>query len=111
MGLSIKYEWEDAGTASVRSRHSVAAGAGRLCADVSTQVEVIIMGAGSVAWFPLLNAVFSTHVESLILCAEVRAGNRGGAVIIAVTIISLNVDTRTVHLGAAPTLAIRLSNT
>ena len=34
--LSTKYEGEDTGTAGVRSRHSVAAGAGRLCADVTT---------------------------------------------------------------------------
>ena len=53
----------------------------------------------------------SPHIDSLCLCAEVRAGNRGGAVIIAVTIISLNMDTRTIHLGAAPTLSIRLGNT
>ena len=82
------YEGEGTGTASVRSRHSVAAGAGRLCTDVSTQVEVIIMGADpitrspllkaffsaeakvvivgacSITRFPLSNAVFSTHVES-----------------------------------------------
>ena len=110
------------------------AGAGRLCTDVSTQVEVI-MGAGSVTWFPLLQAVFSTeveviiiragpitgfpllqadlpaHVDSLFFCAEVWAGHCGGAVIIAVTIISLDMDTKTVHLGAAPLLSIALYNT
>ena len=54
-GLILEYEGEDTGTAGVRTRHSVAAGAGRLCTDVSTQVEVIIMGAGSITRFPLLN--------------------------------------------------------
>ena len=111
MSLSIEHEGEDAGTAGVRSRHCVAAGAGRLCTDVSTQVEVIIMGANPITRFPHLNAVLPAHVDSLFFCAEVRAGNRGGAVIIAVTIISLNMDTRTIHLGAAPTLSIALYNT
>ena len=63
-GLSSYYEGEDARTAGVRSRHGVAAGARRLCADVSAQVEVIIMGAGPITRFPLLNAVLSTHVET-----------------------------------------------
>ena len=74
-------------------------------------MEVIIIGAGAVTRFPLLQAVLPTHVDSLILCAEVRAGHGGGAVIIAVTIISLNVDTRAVHLGAAPLLAIGIVKT
>ena len=64
VGHTIEYEGEDAGTARVPSRHSVAAGAGRLCADVSTKVEVIIMGAGSVITrFPLLKAILITHVQ------------------------------------------------
>ena len=46
------------------------------------------MGAGAMTRFPHLNAVFSTHVESLILCAEVRAGNGGDAVFAAITPIS-----------------------
>ena len=104
----------------------MAAGAGRLCADVSAQVEVIIMRAGAVTGFPLLktvfstqveaiimgagsiitrfpllNTVFSTHIESLIFCAEVRASDGGCAVSIAVAIISLDMNTRTVYLGAA----------
>ena len=101
MGHIIVDEREDAGSAGVRSRHSVAAGAGRLCTDVSTEVEVIIMGAGAVTGFPLLQlqAVLSAHVESLILCAEVRAGDGGSAVIIAEA--SICHDTRTVHLGSA----------
>ena len=66
----------------------MAAGARRLCTDVSTQVEVIIMGAGAITRFPLLNAVLPAHVESLILCAEVRAGDGGDAVTIAEAILS-----------------------
>ena len=95
------YEGEDAGTAGDRSRHSVAAGAWRLCADVSAQVEVIIIGADPITRFPLLNAVLSTRVEFLILCAEVRTGDGGGAVVIAEAILSPDETTRTVHLGAA----------
>ena len=94
-------EGEDAGTAGVRSRHSVAAGAGRLYADVSAQVEVIIIGADPITRFPLLNAVLSTHVEFLILCAEVRSGDGGVAVIIAETIFAPNDTSSTVHLGNA----------
>ena len=45
VGLALVSEGEDAGTAGVGTTNSVAAGAGRLCTDVSTQVEVIIMGA------------------------------------------------------------------
>ena len=88
----LPYEGEDAGTAGDRSRHSVAAGAWRLCADVSTKVEVIIIGADPITRFPLLNAVLSTHVEFLILCAEVRSGDGGVAVIIAETIFAPNED-------------------
>ena len=58
-------EGEDAGTAGVRSRHSVAAGAGRLCADVSTQVEVIIIGADPITRFPLLNTDMTTNIPSM----------------------------------------------
>ena len=54
MWLPIEYEWEDTGTAGVGTTDSVAAGAWRLCTDLATQVEVIIMGAGAVTWFPLL---------------------------------------------------------
>ena len=56
------YEGEGTGTAGVRSTDCVAAGAWRLCTDVSTQVEVIIMGAGAVTWLPFLNTVLATHV-------------------------------------------------
>ena len=97
MRLSIEYEGEDAGTAGVRTTDCMAAGAGRLCADVSTQVEVIIIKAGSIAGFPLLKAFFSTHVDSLILCAEVGAGKGGGAVVVAETKVCYR--TRTVNLG------------
>ena len=65
--------------------------------------------AGPVTWFPDLNTVFPTHVESMILCAEVRAGDVGGAVFIADASSSL--DTRTIPLGAAPLLIIRVGNT
>ena len=97
----LPYEGEDAGTAGDRSRHSVAAGAWRLCADVSTKVEVIIIGADPITRFPLLNAVLSTHVQSMILCAEVRTGDGGGAVVIAEAILAQDKTTRTVHLGTA----------
>ena len=76
----------------------MAAGAGRLCTDVSTQVEVIIMGAGAVAGLPLLNAVLPAPVQSKFLCAEVRAGDGRDAVTIAEAILSK--DTRTIHLGS-----------
>ena len=83
-----------------------------LCTYVPTQVEAIIMGAGSIITrFPLLNAVLSTHIESLIFCAEVRASDRGGAVSIAVAIISLDMNTRTVYLGAAPLLSVAFGDT
>ena len=48
--------------------------------------------AGPVTWFPDLYAVLATHVESMILCAEVRAGDGGGAVIIAEAISVFNID-------------------
>ena len=67
------YEGEDAGTADVRSRNGVAAGAGRLCANVSAQVEGVIMGAGALTMFPLLNAVVPTNVKFLIFCTSVRS--------------------------------------
>ena len=102
MNLSTPYKGEDAGTAGVRTIHSVAAGAGRLCADVSAQVEVVIMGAEAVTRFPLLHAVLSAHVEAQLLCAEVRAGNGGGAVFIAVTPACVGIA----HLGVAPLLTI-----
>ena len=79
----------------------MAAGAWRLCTDVSTQVEVIIKQADAITRFPLLYAVFSTHVDSLIFCADVRASDCWVAVLIAVAKISLDMNTRTVHLGAA----------
>ena len=41
--------------------------------------------AGAITRFPDLIAVLPTHVESMILCAEVRAGDGGDAVRIAVT--------------------------
>ena len=48
--------------------------------------------AGPVTWFPDLYAVLATHVESLILCAEVRTGDVGGAVFIAEAISVFNID-------------------
>ena len=57
--------------------------------------------AGPVTGFPSLNAVLPTHVESMILCAEVRTGDGGGAVIIAETIFAPNDTSSTVHLGNA----------
>ena len=74
-------------------------------------MEVIIKRAGAITGFPLLYAVLPAHVESLILCAEVRTGDGGGAVVIAITKLALSVDTRTVHLGAAPLIIIRVGNT
>ena len=55
-------EGEDAGAAGVGTTDSVAAGAWRLCTDLATQVEVIIMGAGSITGFPLLCTDVSAHV-------------------------------------------------
>ena len=81
------YEGEGTGTAGVRSTDCVAAGAGRLCTDVSTEVEVIIMGAGSITGFPSVYAVLSTHVESQLWCAEVWSGDVGSAVSIAEAIV------------------------
>ena len=78
----------------------MAAGAGRLCADVSTQVQVIIMEAASVARLPILKAFLSTHVQSIIMFAEVRAGDGGRAVVIAESVACE--ATRGVHLGGAP---------
>ena len=57
--------------------------------------------AGPVTWFPLLKAVLPTHVESLILCAEVRTGYIGSAVFIAETILTLDKTTRTIHFCTA----------
>ena len=77
----------------------MAAGAGRLCTDVSTQVEVIIMGAGAVTRFPLLQADLTTHVQSQLFFAEVRR-HGGGAVVIAEAMLAVDVDTRagTLHV-------------
>ena len=69
------------------------------CANFSTEVEFIIMEAGPITRFPLFQAVLPAHVESLILCAEVRTGDGGSAVIIAETRVCSH--TRTVHLGGA----------
>ena len=48
--------------------------------------------AGPVTWFPDLYAVLPTHVESMVLCAEVRTGDGGGAVIIAEAISVFNIN-------------------
>ena len=57
------------------------------------------MGAGAVTRFPLFQAVLPAQVQSMILCAEVRAGDGGSAVFIAETNVCQ--DTRTIHLGRA----------
>ena len=62
------------------------------------------MGTGAVTRFPLLNTVLATHVESLILCAEVRAGDGGDAVIIAVAPVSRG-------SGVAPLPSLAVGNT
>ena len=72
MWLPIEYEWEDTGTAGVGTTNCVTAGAGRLCTDIPTEVEVIIMGAGAVAGFPFLCTVYSTHVQSQFIRALFR---------------------------------------
>ena len=69
VGVATIYEGEDAGTARVRSRHSVAAGAWRLCTDVSAQVQVIIMGADPITRSPLLKAFFSAEAEVVVVGA------------------------------------------
>ena len=69
VGVATIYEGEDAGTARVRSRHSVAAGAWRLCTDVSAQVQVIIMGADPITRSPLLKAFFSAEAKVVIVGA------------------------------------------
>ena len=103
MNCTLIYEWENTWSAGVGATDCVAAGAGRLCTDVPTKVEVIIMGTVSITRFPLLQADLPAHVESLILCAEVRAGDGGSAVIIAVTPVwAVLIVTRTVHLGGTP---------
>ena len=60
--------------------------------------------AGSVTWFRDFFAILLARVETQILCAEVRAGDGGGAVNIAVAPVGTATDiiTRTVHLGGAP---------
>ena len=93
------YEGEDAGNVDVRTTDCVAAGAGRLCADLVTEVEVIIMGAHSITMFPLLNTDLTTHVEAMLLLAEVRAACSGDAVVITEAIVGE--ATRAVHLGCA----------
>ena len=98
---TIEHKWEDTWTAGVRPRHGVAAGTGRLCTDVSTQVEVITIGAGAVTRFPLLNTVFCTHVQTQLLCTEVRTGNGWDAASIAESKLAQDKTTRTFHLGAA----------
>ena len=45
------------------------------------------------------------------MCAEVRVCDGGDTFIIAVAIISLDMNTRTVHLGAAPFLSLAVGNT
>ena len=101
MCLSIVYEGKDTGAAGIGTTDCVAAGARRLCADVSTQVEVIIMGAGAVARFPDLFAVLFAPVEAKLGFAEVRTGNGRDAVVIAETILVKDKEANTVHLGGA----------
>ena len=48
--------------------------------------------AGPVTWFPDLYAVLPAPVESMILCAEVRTGDGGGAVFVAEAISVFNID-------------------
>ena len=62
------------------------------------------MGACPITRFPLLQADLPAPVESLILCAEVRAGDGGSAVIIAVTPVSCGI-------GVAPLLSLIVGNT
>ena len=59
------------------------------CADVSTEVEVIIIRADSVTRLPLLNTIVSAPEQPKLWCAEVRAGDDGSAVIIAETPVSI----------------------
>ena len=79
---------------------SITTGFPLLCTDVSTQVEVIIMGACIITRFPLLNADIAAYVQSKIFCAEVREGDGGSAVIVAVANVCQL--TRTVHLVSTP---------
>ena len=59
---------------------------------------------GPITWFPDLFAFPTTHIEAQLLCAEVRVGDGGGAVNIAVAPVgtATNIITRTVHLGGTP---------
>ena len=59
---------------------------------------------GPITWFPDLFAFPTTHIEAELLCAEVRAGDGGGAVNIAVAPVgtATTIITRTVHLGGTP---------
>ena len=58
--------------------------------------------AGPVTRFPDPFAVLPAPIEAIILCAEVRAGDGGGAVIIAdAPVMTALHMTRTVHLGGA----------
>ena len=58
------------------------------------------MEAASVARLPILKAFLSTHVQSIIMFAEVRAGDGGRAVVIAESVACE--ATRGVHLRSAP---------
>ena len=85
--LSTKCEGEDTGTAGVRSRHGVAAGAGRLCTDAATRTELVIVRAASEAGLPELKADLSAHVEAKLLFAKIWPSHSGSAVIIAEAIV------------------------
>ena len=68
-------------------------------AYISTFVLFSVV-TGPITRFPLLQADLSTHIEALILCAEVRGYSRS-AVLIAETILTIDKTTRTVQLSAA----------
>ena len=72
--------------AAVGLQAHIAATAGVLILGAHSAAPVRVTNwAGPVTRFPLFCTDLSAHVEAVILCAEVRTGDGGGAVSIAVT--------------------------
>ena len=87
--------------AAVGLKGHIAATAGVLILGADSAAPVCVINwADSVTRFPLLNTVISTHVQTQLLCTEVRTGNGGDAVKIAEAILIVDDDTRAVHLGS-----------
>ena len=97
--------------AAVGLQAHIAATAGVLILGAHSAAPVCMINrADSITRFPILNTNIATHVESLILCAEVRAGDGGGAISIADAIFT-NTRGGNTKLSVAPLHSCTVSNT